>query len=133
MEFWTILIYLGIAYFIQLGSTMIQLKNFNLNFKKLRKLGRVAIGKKKGAFFAGSITMFAIDENGMIIQGLYMKGISILARFKDLNDFNGQYILDIEENCECYTSSLRKSIIDASRNYKDYINSVNQEENIHSD
>ena len=58
MIFWTVLISLGIAYVLQFLLTMIQMKDFNLNFRDLRKMGRVAIGKKKGGFVAGSIVMF---------------------------------------------------------------------------
>lgn len=128
MEFWTILIYLGIAYIIQMGLSMIQLRNFNSNFKKLRKQGRVAIGKKKGAFFAGAITMFSIDEQGMIQQGLYMSGISILARCKELNDFNGVMITEIrEDQCRRFTKSLRMSIMNAVQNYQDFVYQTYQE------
>ena len=69
MNFWFLLISLGVAFVLQFIFASIQIKDFNKNYKILRKIGRVAIGKYKGAIFAGSIAMFAIDEEGNIIEG----------------------------------------------------------------
>lgn len=118
MIFWTVLISLGIAYVLQFLLTMIQMKDFNLNFRDLRKMGRVAIGKKKGGFVAGSIVMFAIDDKGIILKGMYLSGVTVLARFKEINDFNGVDISTItEEQVKSYSKQVQKSILDASSNY----------------
>lgn len=118
MIFWTVLISLGIAYVLQFLLTMIQMKDFNLNFRDLRKMGRVAIGKKKGGFVAGSIVMFAIDDKGIILKGMYLSGVTVLARFKEINDFNGVDITTItEEQVKSYSKQVQKSILDASSNY----------------
>lgn len=118
MIFWTVLVSLGIAYVLQFLLTMIQMKDFNLNFRDLRKMGRVAIGKKKGGFVAGSIVMFAIDDEGIILKGMYLSGVTVLARFKEINDFNGVDISTItEEQVKSYSKQVQKSILDASSNY----------------
>lgn len=118
MIFWTVLISLGIAYVLQFLLTMIQMKDFNLNFRDLRKMGRVAIGKKKGGFVAGSIVMFAIDDKGIILKGMYLSGVTVLARFKEINDFNGVDITTItEEQVKSYSKQVQKAILDASSNY----------------
>lgn len=118
MIFWTVLISLGIAYVLQFLLTMIQMKDFNLNFRDLRKMGRVAIGKKKGGFVAGSIVMFAIDDEGIILKGMYLSGVTVLARFKEINDFNGVDISTItEEQVKSYSKQVQKAILDASSNY----------------
>ena len=118
MIFWTVLVSLGIAYVLQFLLTMIQMKDFNLNFRDLRKMGRVAIGKKKGGFVAGSIVMFAIDDKGIILKGMYLSGVTVLARFKEINDFNGVDISTItEEQVKSYSKQVQKSILDASSNY----------------
>lgn len=118
MIFWTVLISLGIAYVLQFLLTMIQMKDFNLNFRDLRKMGRVAIGKKKGGFVAGSIVMFAIDDKGIILKGMCLSGVTVLARFKEINDFNGVDISTItEEQVKSYSKQVQKSILDASSNY----------------
>lgn len=118
MIFWTVLVSLGIAYVLQFLLTMIQMKDFNLNFRDLRKMGRVAIGKKKGGFVAGSIVMFAIDDKGIILKGMYLSGVTVLARFKEINDFNGVDISTItEEQVKSYSKQVQKAILDASSNY----------------
>ena len=118
MIFWTVLISLGIAYVLQFLLTMIQMKDFNLNFRDLRKMGRVAIGKKKGGFVAGSIVMFAIDDKGIILKGMCLSGVTVLARFKEINDCNGVDISTItEEQVKSYSKQVQKSILDASSNY----------------
>ena len=118
MIFWTVLVSLGIAYVLQFLLTMIQMKDFNLNFRDLRKMGRVAIGKKKGGFVAGSIVMFAIDDEGIILKGMYLSGVTVLARFKEINDFNGVDITTItEDQVKPYSKQVQKAILDASSNY----------------
>lgn len=118
MIFWTVIISLGIAYVVQFLLTMMQMKNFNLNFRDLRRMGRVAIGKKKGGFVAGSIAMFAIDDNGIILKGMCLSGVTVLARFKEFNDFNGVDIATItEDQVKSYSKQVQKSILDASSNY----------------
>ncbi|MEG1410444.1 transcriptional regulator GutM [Clostridium sp.] len=118
MIFWTIIISLGLAYVIQFILAMIQMKNFNLNFRDLRKIGKVAIGKKKGGFVAGSIAMFAVNDEGMILKGLYLSGVTVLSRFKELNEFNGINIVNLrEDHVKKYPKQVQKSILDASLNY----------------
>ena len=47
------------AFCLQFLFQMVQMKSFNKFYTKLRKKGRVAIGKAKGGFHAGAIVMFA--------------------------------------------------------------------------
>lgn len=130
MVFWTLIISLGLAFVIQFLLTMLQIKNFNQNFKVLRKMGRVAIGKKKGGFAAGSISMFAINDDGIIIKGLYLSGVTVLARFKEINDFNGMNIGNLkEEDVKKYPKQVQKSILDASLNYITITNGGKIEDN----
>ena len=123
MIFWDLLIFLGIAYVVQIFLTTMQMKDFNINFKNLRTIGRVAIGKKKGGFLAGSIIMFAVDNKGIILKGKYMSGISVLCRFKDLNDLNGINIANINEyHIKKYSKQLRQAILNSSSNYVTIMN-----------
>lgn len=121
MNFWFLIISLGIAFILQFIFASIQIKDFNKNYKILRKIGRVAIGKYKGAIFAGAIAMFAIDENGNIIEGSYMSGVSILARFKKIDVLNGENIGDINKDLDL-PKPVKKAIENASSNYRRIIN-----------
>lgn len=121
MNFWFLIISLGIAFILQFIFASIQIKDFNKNYKILRKIGRVAIGKYKGAIFAGAIAMFAIDKNGNIIEGSYMSGVSILARFKKIDVLNGESIGDINKDLDL-PKPVKKAIENASSNYRRIIN-----------
>lgn len=57
---------IGLAFVIQFVLSSFQMKNFNNEFVRLRRKGKVAIGRKSGGFHAGAIVMFRIDEKGII-------------------------------------------------------------------
>lgn len=106
------------AYALQFIFQMIQMRSFNKYYKKLRKMGRVAIGKAKGGFHAGAIVMFAIDQDGVILEGCFMRGFTMLARFKTWNFFNGIDVGTIrKEDCETIGVPLRRAVLNASSNY----------------
>ena len=52
------------AFILQFLFSMVQMKGFNVHYGRLRKIGRVAIGKSKGGFHAGAMVMFAIVSCG---------------------------------------------------------------------
>lgn len=118
MNFWFLIISFGIAFSLQYTLTFIQMKSFTANYSKLRKKGRVAIGKVKGGFRAGCIAMFAIDKNGIIIDGSYMQGITVFARAKELKGFEGKDVgILTEADCNKLNKPLIKAILEASSNY----------------
>ena len=89
MSFMVIAVAMLAAFCLQFLFQMVQMKSFNKFYTKLRKKGRVAIGKAKGGFHAGAIVMFAINQDGVIIDGCFMRGFTMLARFKNWDFFNG--------------------------------------------
>lgn len=91
--FWLSLI--GIAWMIQTYLGMKQVKNFNNEFIKLNKEGKVVVGKSKGAFFNGCIVMFTL-QNNKIIKGKIIEGVTVFAKVKDFEDFNGLLIHELE-------------------------------------
>lgn len=97
------------SFVFQYFLTFIQMKSFNRDYRKLRQLGRVVIGRKKGALRAGAIVMFAIDDENKIVEGSSMQGVTVLARFKKFNGFNGIKIDTITEN-DCKALALSKSL-----------------------
>lgn len=118
MNFWFLIICFGIAFILQYILTFAQMKSFTAYYSKLRKRGRVAIGKVKGGFRAGCIAMFAIDQNGIILEGGYMQGITVLARVKKLNGFEGKDVGRLTEaDCKNLAKPLTKSVLEASSNY----------------
>ncbi|MDO5328883.1 MAG: transcriptional regulator GutM [Coriobacteriia bacterium] len=117
----TLGIVLGIAFLLQTAFSMLQMKHFSHEFVKLKKKGRVAVGRKNGAFFAGAIVMFQIDGDGIIQQAKYMEGVTVLARFKDLPGFEGKDISKLtEKDGPEKHRNLKKAIADAANNYNTY-------------
>lgn len=106
------------AFVLQFLMQLVQMKSFNKYYTKLRRMGRVAIGKAKGGFHAGAIVMFAIDQDGVIIKGCFMRGFTMFARFKDWDFFNGIDVGTItKEDCNTIGISLRRAVLNASSNY----------------
>lgn len=46
---------IGLAFVIQFVLSSFQMKNFNNEFVRLRRKGKVAIGRKSGGFHAGQL------------------------------------------------------------------------------
>jgi DNA-binding transcriptional regulator of glucitol operon len=82
-------------YIVQSIFSMIQIKSFNKEFQALRRKGKVVVGKKSGHFAAGSILLFLVSDDGLILEAIKMQGISVLARFKKFDKFNGLELLSL--------------------------------------
>lgn len=93
-----------IAYIIQLFLGMQQIKHFNLIYQQMRRQGKVAIGRRSGKIQAGTIVMFAVDKQGMILDSVKMQGISVMAKFKKMPEFIGEDIHYLDH----YNPILRK-------------------------
>lgn len=109
-----------IAFALQYILTFVQMKSFNASYSRLRRQGRVAIGKSKGFLRAGAIAMFAIDGSGMILDGSYMQGVTVFARFRNLKGFEGTDVGNIQpEDCRKLhlAKPLEKAVLEASSNY----------------
>lgn len=113
------------AFALQYLLTFVQMKSFNTSYRRLRQQGRVAIGKSKGALRAGAIAMFAIDESGSILEGSYMQGVTVFARFRELKGFEGMDVGSIKpEDCRKLhlARPLSKAVQEASSNYNILMN-----------
>ncbi len=78
-----------LAYFLQCLLGVKQIQQFNQTYSRLRKQGKVAIGRRAGKIQAGTIILFAVNGQGLILEGAKMQGISVLAKFKALPEFEG--------------------------------------------
>ncbi len=70
------------AYILQVIFGLKQIKHFNAVYQMLRRQGKVAIGRYAGKIKAGTIVMFAVDEEGIIIDAVKMQGVTVMAKFK---------------------------------------------------
>jgi len=113
------------AYLIQTYLGFKQMKKFGEEYKKLRKEGRVAIGRKSGAINSGVIVLLALDSNGFIIKGRKLQGTTVIADFKDYNILNGKYIGSISKDSEILENEFKnakKAIQEAVDNYELVVN-----------
>lgn len=67
MELIIIMLLIAGAFVIQMGLGFLQIKYFTKGYTELRRMGKVAIGKKPGRIKAGTIVLFAINNNGRIL------------------------------------------------------------------
>lgn len=116
----TMLIILGaIMWILNILFGLIQIKNFNNNYIEMRKMGRVAIGRKKGYLKAGTIVMIVVDDEGKILLSKKMQGVTVLARVKEFMGLEGKNIAEItEKEVKIYNKLMRTAILDAVNNYK---------------
>lgn len=80
------------AYALQILFGLRQLKHFNQTYGEMRRIGRVAIGRRAGKIKSGTIVMFAIDSEGKVLAAKKMQGVTVLAHFKDMPTYIGQDI-----------------------------------------
>ena len=80
------------AFLIQSALGFFQIKHFGNEYNELKAEGRVAIGKRAGKLTSGTIIMFLLDDEGVIVRGKKLQGTTILARFKPYDKFKGKYI-----------------------------------------
>ncbi len=118
MNFWLLLIALGVAYLAQVGFSILQMQDFSRSYGALRRQGKVAIGKRKNALSAGAIALFLIDKEGIVRAAKGISGITILARFKDIQGFEGLHISKIEEGpMKRLPKGLRLAALNARDNW----------------
>lgn len=111
-----------LAFMAQYALTFLQMRSFTKVYQEIRLEGyRAAIGRFSGAFHAGAIVMFGIDEDGVIKRGTAMQGVTVFARFKDFNQFNELNVETITETIPegvKLSYSLTKAVLDCEQNYR---------------
>lgn len=80
------------AYLAQIFLGMKQIKHFNEIYQALRRQGKVAIGRRAGKIKAGTLVLFAVDEQGKILAAQKMQGVTVLAKFHEMSAFVGEDI-----------------------------------------
>lgn len=118
MNFWFLIIVLGISYLAQVAFSIFQLQDFANTYGALRKHGKVAIGKRKNALSAGSIALFLINNDGTIRQAQALTGLTVWARFKPLHGFDGLDIAHVTAGpLERLPRGLRLAVLNARDNW----------------
>ena len=114
-----VIIVAGIAFLLQGVLSTLQMKHLNNEFLALRRRGKVAFGRKSGGFHAGAIVMFLIDDDGIIQEAKKLEGVTVFARIKPLDGFEGRYVGDLtEQDGPRNHRNLCKAIEDAALTYR---------------
>lgn len=92
------------AYVFQAILAMRQIKHFNQVYQELRSIGKVAIGRRAGKIKAGTIVLFAVTDEGKILDARKMQGVTVLAHFHQISGYIGQDIHYIDK----YNPLVRK-------------------------
>ena len=71
-----VILVIVVAMAAQFALTYCQMRDFSREFAKLKRRGRVAVGRKSGGFHAGAIVMFLLDGDGIILEGKALEGVS---------------------------------------------------------
>lgn len=113
---------------------ILQIKNFNENYMELRRLGKVAIGRKKGKVTSGTIVLIRIEDDGLIVESRKMQGVTVIARVENFRGLEDKFIDKLTENdLKKFNKPLKKAILDAIKNYnafKKEDGSKNKEEDL---
>lgn len=118
----TFLITMGIiVWVLNFIFGLLQIRDFNKNYIELRKLGKVAIGRKKGKLTSGTIVLIRIQDDGLIVESRKMQGVTVAARVKAFKGLEGKFIRSItEDDLDGFNKPLKKAILDAVVNYNKF-------------
>ena len=86
----SLIIVVGISFFLQGVFSFLQMRHLSDEFIKLRRKGKVAFGRKSGGFHAGAVVMFRIDDDGIIHEARKLEGTTAFAKVKPLEGFEGR-------------------------------------------
>ncbi len=105
-----------VAYLLQTLFGVFQIKHFNTVYTELRKKGRVAIGRRAGKIRAGTLILFAVEEDGKVLDCRLMQGVTVLARFKvcdNLIGFDLHYLDSYHPTVRKYNKLTQLAIMNA--------------------
>jgi glucitol operon activator protein len=76
--------------------TYLQIIDYRKRVSVLRKMGKVAIGTRKGILSAGNITILVCDDRGRVVRGEKLEGITIFERFKMIKGIEGMTLDELK-------------------------------------
>ena len=102
-----LLVVLGLLIMQSIGG-FLQIQDYRKAVRRMRQLGNIGLGQKRGKFLDGHVAIIACDSEGMITGCEVMDGIGVLSRFHKKETFmeeplvgNSIYtVLDIAEGLD---------------------------------
>lgn len=79
-----------IAWASQIFLGFFQMRSFYRAFQKLCQQGKVGIGRNSGRYRSKTLIAVALNEQGEIVDSLYMSGFSVFSRPRQLMVLHGK-------------------------------------------
>jgi DNA-binding transcriptional regulator of glucitol operon len=116
-----IFILIGIMWFFQLWFAYKQSKIFQEDIRSLRKQGTLAVGMGGRRYRGGrAFVALTADDNGIVKDGLVLRGFTVLARSKRLSAYTGFSIKEIASGDRIAEGEKRK-VQEAATNSAQFI------------
>ncbi|CUH95537.1 putative membrane protein [Propionispora sp. 2/2-37] len=90
-----IFIALLVILLLQAIATYIQIQQYKQAVRRLRKLGNVGIGSKKGRLTPGNIVVIACNSAGVITGGEVLEGYTVFNGFREVRGIIGKTIYEL--------------------------------------
>ena len=84
MTVWTIFGILILLMIVQLIGMRLQVKAYKDTVHRLHKMGNLGIGSMRGKFGPGHLVIIVCDNDGKILDGEIMQGMTIFSKFEKL-------------------------------------------------
>ena len=99
-----------------------QIRDYKKAVQRMRQLGSVGIGQKRGTFLNGNLVLIACDTNGVITGVEVMQGLTFLAHFKPCDTLLGQRMTGqhIDHFSELFSGFDKKQ----RKRYKGYVQAI---------
>ena len=82
---------------IQVAGTHLQVREYKRAVREMHKLGNVGIGSRRRRLGPSNIVIIACNSDGEILDGRMMQGMTILSRFRPMEDIVGRTIYRLHE------------------------------------
>ena len=127
-----ILLVIAAMWACQLALAYLQAKRFQSDLRALRKLGTVAVGMGGRRYRGGrAFVALSADENQIVVDGLVLRGFTVFAKSKSLDEYKGFSLDDIISGNRVGVNDpnkVREAAVMSAQHIKDYLSRSEQGE-----
>ena len=107
MDFTMLFVCLLAFMVIQALGTYVQVQQYKKAVRRLHKKGNIGIGSKRSRI-RNNIVIIACDNQGKIVDGELMEGLTVFTKFKQIPDIIGKDIFLLKEEYEALSKKEKK-------------------------
>lgn len=109
MDFTMLFICLLTFMIIQALGTYVQVQQYKKAVRRLHKKGNIGIGSKRSRL-KNNIVIIACNNQGDIVDGELMEGLTVFTKFKQIPEVIGKNIFSLREEYEAMSKKKQKQI-----------------------